>query len=237
MRLALFDLDGTLLEGDHDVQWALHLAARGVVEEAPIHRFLADYSRGHLDVEAFTAYQVAPLAAHPPQRLEAWREEFFEQRILPRLRPWARAALERHRAEGHTVALITASSRFLTEPTAAALGTDELIATEFERRDGRFTGRIEPPPCFREGKLVHLERWLAGRGARWEDVESCWAYSDSHNDLPLLERAHHAVAVTPDERLAAEARARGWSCLDAEGQELAGADAWGAPATTPSHPG
>jgi HAD superfamily hydrolase (TIGR01490 family) len=234
VQLALFDLDGTLLDGDHDVQWALHLAAKGIVEEAPIHRFLAEYSRGHLDVEAFCAYQVAPLAAHPPERLRAWRAEFFEQRIRPRLRPWARDALEGHRARGHTVALVTASSRFLTEPTAAALGVGELIATEFEQRDGRFTGRLRPPPCFREGKLVHLERWLAARGARWSDVEASWAYSDSHNDLPLLARAQRAVAVTPDERLAGEARARGWTVLDAAGRELGDG---GAPATTPTRPG
>src|SRR5687767_6980359 len=189
MRLALWDLDGTLLAGDHDVEWARHLAQLGLVDEAPIARFHADYERGELDVEAFFAWQLAPLAAHSLERLRTWRAEFFAARIRPQLRPWARAQLERHRALGHEVVLITASNRFLTELTAAELGCTHLIATEPEHSNGRYTGRLEPPPCFREGKLEHLDRWLAARGARWADVAESWAYSDSCNDLPLLERA------------------------------------------------
>jgi len=220
MRLALWDLDGTLLAGDHDVEWARHLARLGVVDEEPIARFHADYARGELDVEAFFTWQLAPLALHPLEQLETWRAEFFAARIRPQLRPWARALLERHRALGHAVVLITASNRFLVEPTAAELGCDHLIASEPERADGRYTGRLAPPPCFREGKLEHLDRWLAARGARWSDVEESWAYSDSANDLPLLERAHHAIAVSPDATLAAHARSRGWSALDGDGRPL-----------------
>ncbi len=221
MRLALWDVDGTLLAGDHDVEWARHLAGLGVVDEAPIARFHADYARGELDVDAFFAFQLAPLAQHPLERLLAWREEFFAARIRPQLRAWGRSRLERHRDLGHEVVLITASNRFLTEPTAAELGCAALIASEPERADGRYTGRLAPPPCFREGKLEHLDRWLAARGARWSDVEESWAYSDSLNDLPLLERAHHSVVVTPDARLAEVARRRGWTELDADGREHA----------------
>jgi HAD superfamily hydrolase (TIGR01490 family) len=217
MRLALWDVDGTLLAGDHDVEWARHLADLGVVDESPIARFHADYARGELDVDAFFAFQLAPLAQHPLERLLAWREEFFAARIRPQLRAWGRSRLERHRELGHEVVLITASNRFLTEPIAAELGCAALIASEPERSGGRYTGRLAPPPCFREGKLEHLDRWLAARGARWSDVEESWAYSDSLNDLPLLERAHHSVVVTPDSRLAEVARRRGWTELDANG--------------------
>jgi len=220
MRLALFDLDGTLLDGDHDLEWALHLSAKGLVAEAPIRRFMVDYERGELDIEAFCDWQLAPLGVHPGERLEAWRAEYFTLRIRPRLRAWVRALLERHIALGHTVALITAANRFLTEPTAAHLGGVPLIATEPERVGGRFTGRWEPPPCFRQGKLAHLERWLAGRGARWSDVEESWAYSDSINDLPLLSRADHPVVVAGDARLSVEACRRGWIQLDAHGRSL-----------------
>ncbi len=215
MLLALFDLDHTLLATDSDVEWTEMLEQKGLIEPGRIRRFLADYHAGKLDVDAFYAYQVGALARFEPGRLDELRRECFEQRLSGKLAEHAVELVAAHRARGHVVALITATNRFLVEPLAQALGFEHLIATEPERENGRFTGRILPPPCLGAGKIVQLERWLERRGQQWTDVRESWFYSDSSNDLPLLEKVHHALVVGGDERLLARARERGWPCLAA----------------------
>jgi HAD superfamily hydrolase (TIGR01490 family) len=213
VRLALFDLDHTLLEGDSDLEWGELLAERGLADAAQVRRFLEQYHAGTLMIEELLRFQIEPLARHPMASLEAWRAEFLERRIRPRLGTAGRELVARHAALGHELALVTATNRFLAEPIAAELGVPHVIATEPERQNGRFTGRWLEPPCFREGKLAALDRWLAARGLAWENVEESWFYSDSHNDLPLLERVDYPVAVRPDAVLLEHARSLGWLVL------------------------
>jgi HAD superfamily hydrolase (TIGR01490 family) len=217
MRLALFDLDETLIDGDSDVEWARWLSDLGVVDRAwyeqENERFYALYKAGTLDIQEYLAFQLQPLARHPPATLHAWRERFVAERIRPRVKRRARVLLERHRAEGHERVIVTATNRFVTAPIAALLGVEHLVATELEEVAGRYTGRPRGVPCFREGKLENLERWLEERGQGWAQVTESWFYSDSRNDIPLLSRVTHPVAVDPDAALEEHARERGWPVL------------------------
>jgi len=215
MRLALFDLDNTLLAGDSDYEWGQFLVDRGVLEreayEAQNRAFYEQYKAGTLDIHEFLGFALRPLAEHAPEELDRWHGEFMRTRIVPMIAPAARALVRRHLDAGELCAIITATNSFVTAPIAREFGIRHLIATEPERANGRFTGRVAGTPCFREGKLVRLEEWLARQGARMQDFESSTCYSDSHNDLPLLERVSHPVAVDPDEKLAREAERRGWA--------------------------
>lgn len=220
MAIALFDLDNTLIAGDSDYLWGRFLADEGVVDgaryETENRRFYEDYLAGRLDIEAFLRHQLAPLAALPPARLEALRARFIREAIAPIVLPAARALIERHREAGDRPVIVTATNRFITEPIAALLGVGDLIATEPERGpDGRYTGRHTGIPAFREGKVRRLDAWLAGHGL---DLTESWFYSDSHNDLPLLERVAHPVAVDPDPTLERIARARGWPVISLRGE-------------------
>lgn len=211
MSLALFDLDNTLLAGDSDYLWGRHLASLGVVDGAEYERtnqrFYDDYREGRLDIDAFLRFSLAPLRAHPAALLQQWREAFMRERIEPLVLPAALELVERHRSGGDTLIIITATNAFVTAPIAARFGIEHLIATEPEWRDGGYTGAVVGPPAFREGKVQRLEQWLETHGAT---LEGSHFYSDSINDLPLLERVAHPVAVDPDARLAAEAELRGW---------------------------
>lgn len=213
MRLALFDLDNTLLEGDSDLLWGELLARHGAMDVERVRRFHEDYHAGTLDVDAFFAFQLAPLAREPLERLERWRDEFMDELVRPRIADAARELVESHRERGHELAIITATNRFITEPIARELGVAHLIATEPEVEDGRFTGRIAGVPCYRTGKLVHLNDWLLSRGLKRGDLAETWFYSDSHNDLPLLSAVEHPCAVDPCARLAYHARNAGWPVL------------------------
>ncbi len=217
MHLALFDLDNTLLAGDSDFEWAQFLIAVGVLDrevyEARNREFYEQYKAGTLDIHAFLDFQLKPLSRHPRAHLEAWHAEFMAKRIEPMITPAARALVERHRAQGHELVIITATNRFVTAPIARAFGIAHLIATEPEERDGQFTGRCVGTPCFRAGKVERLMAWLAARGSSWSEVARSWFYSDSHNDLFLLERVSDPVAVDPDPQLRAVAEARGWPIL------------------------
>lgn len=217
MHLALFDLDNTLLAGDSDFEWAQFLIAKGVLDrelfEAQNQAFYAQYVAGTLDIHAFLDFQLKPLSRHPRAELDAWHAEFMETRIRPMMLPKAQALVEEHRARGHLLAIVTATNSFVTGPIARAFGVPHLIATEPEEADGRFTGRVRGIPCFREGKVARLTEWLAGRGLTWAKLASAYFYSDSHNDLFLLERVTHPVAVDPDDTLRATATARGWPVI------------------------
>lgn len=211
MHLALFDLDNTLLAGDSDYLWGRFLVDAGVVDAADHEdanqRFYEQYEAGELDIHAYQRFALRPLIERPMDEMLALRERFVAERIRPIVAPGAERLLAQHRSRGDDLAIITATNHFITEPIAALLGVDELLATEPEQVDGRYTGAIAGIPCYREGKVARLREWLAARDRDYRDT---WFYSDSHNDLALLETVEHPVAVDPDETLAAAARERGW---------------------------
>jgi HAD superfamily hydrolase (TIGR01490 family) len=214
MKLVLFDLDNTLLAGDSDYEWGQFLVDLGVLEraeyEAQNREFYEQYVAGTLDIHEFLGFALRPLAQHSSAELARWHADFMRSRILPMIGAKARALVERHAAAGELCALVTATNSFVTGPIAREFGIAHLIATEPEAVDGRFTGRVAGTPCFREGKVLRVEQWLGRLGLSWAALAQSAFYSDSHNDLPLLERVTHPVAVDPDETLEAEARRRGW---------------------------
>lgn len=214
-RLVLFDLDDTLLAGDSDFEWAQFLIEQNVLDRevyaARNQAFYEQYKAGTLDIREFLDFQLKPLSRHPRPVLEAWHREFMACKIRPIVRRGARALIERHGGDLRVV--ITATNRFVTAPIAREFGIDNLIATEPEERNGEFTGGVTGIPCFREGKVRRLESWLAEQGRTLASFGESWFYSDSHNDLPLLERVTHPVAVGPDDRLRAHAVQRGWTIM------------------------
>ena len=215
MRLALFDLDNTLLAGDSDYEWGQFMCERGVVDrasyEAQNRVYYEQYKAGTLDIHAFLDFQLKPLSRHPRAQLDAWHRDYMARKVLPMMRDKARALVERHR--GDLRVMITATNSFVTAPIAREFGIEHLIATEPALANGEFNGCIAGTPCFREGKLARLEAWLADRGTTLASFAESWFYSDSHNDLPLLERVTHPVAVDPDETLRAQAARRGWPVI------------------------
>ena len=215
MKLALFDLDNTLLAGDSDFEWAQFLIEQGVLDrevyEARNQAFYDQYKAGTLDIHEFLDFQLKPLSRHTRETLDAWHLEFMERRIRPIVRDSARALVERHR--GDLRAVITATNSFVPGPIVREFGIEHLIATEPEVRDGAFTGQVTDIPCFREGKVQRLESWLESQGCELASFEASWFYSDSLNDLPLLKRVTHPVAVDPDDTLRAHAEAHGWPVI------------------------
>jgi HAD superfamily hydrolase (TIGR01490 family) len=215
VSLAIFDLDNTLLNGDSDHAWGEFLVEQGAVDAqryaAENDRYYAAYLAGTLDIYEFLEqHQLRPLAEHDRTRLERWREQFMRDKIQPLILPAAQALVETHRARGDTLLIITATNRFITAPIAAAFGIPHLIATEPEEVNGEFTGRVAGVPSYREGKVTRLTEWLNDHHATLDDS---WFYSDSHNDLPLLNLVAHPVAVNPDAALADYARTRGWPVI------------------------
>lgn len=214
MPLAIFDLDNTLLAGDSDHLWGDFLADRGLVDgdrhRRENDRFLEAYEAGTLDIDEFLRFSLRTLAGRDTAELARLRTAFIEERIAPIVAPGTPALLGRHRDAGDHLMIITATNRFVTEPIAHMLGVDTLLATEPEMRDGRYTGSVAGTPCFREGKVERLLDWLAGNGA---GLDGSAFYSDSHNDLPLLERVEQPVAVDPDPILAETAHARAWPVI------------------------
>jgi HAD superfamily hydrolase (TIGR01490 family) len=217
MRLALFDLDNTLLGCDSDYEWGQFLVDRGVLDrdayEAQNRSYYEQYVAGTLDIHEYLGFALRPLAEHAPEDLARWHADFMRSRILPSITPRARALVREHQDHGDLCAIVTATNSFVTAPIAREFGVEHLIATEPETRAGRFTGKVAGTPSFRGGKIERLEGWLGGMGKRTRDFPERWCYSDSHNDLPLLELATRPVAVDPDEKLAAEARRRGWPVI------------------------
>ena len=214
MALALFDLDNTLLANDSDYLWGLFLADCGLVDletyQAQNEAYFRAYEAGDLDIHAFLRFSLAPLAANPTRELCTLRDRFITEHIAPVVAPGAADLLQKHRDRGDTLVIITATNRFVTGPIAALLGVDHLLATEPQMGGGAFTGSVIDPPCFREGKIACLEAWCRIYGRTTEEISF---YSDSHNDLPLLQRAHYPVAVDPDARLAALAREQNWPVI------------------------
>ena len=215
MNLALFDLDNTLLAGDSDFEWAQFLIEEGVLDrevyEARNQHFYDQYKAGTLDIREFLDFQLKPLARHTRDVLDAWHAQFMAKKIMPIIRDSARELVSRHANDARV--LITATNSFVTAPIAREFGIETLIATDPEQREGQFTGGVTGVPCFREGKVRRLESWLAGQGRTLDSFERSWFYSDSLNDLPLLERVTDPVAVDPDDTLRAHAQKRGWPVI------------------------
>jgi HAD superfamily hydrolase (TIGR01490 family) len=217
LELVLFDLDNTLIDGDSDYEWAQFLIEQGVLERSSYEErnqeFFDQYKAGRLDIYAFLDFQLAPLAQYPRTQLDAWHAEFMRLKIQPIISSASRRLVERHLQSGHLCAIVTATNSFITAPIAREFGVAHLVATEPEEIDGRFTGKVRGTPCFREGKITRVEQWLDAQGKRWSDFSESRFYSDSHNDLPLLERVTHPVAVRPDPPLRHTALARGWDVI------------------------
>ncbi len=217
MRLALFDLDNTLIAGDSDFEWAQFLIEQGVLDrevyEARNVEFYQQYKEGTLDIHEFLDFQLKPLSRHPRRELDAWHLEFMRRKILPIVLPRARELVARHQGRGDLCAIVTATNSFVTAPIAREFGVAHLLATEPEQAGGEFTGAVAGTPCFREGKVARLEQWLAGRGLSLGAFAESAFYSDSLNDLPLLSRVSGPVAVDPDDTLRAHAAREGWAVI------------------------
>ncbi len=218
MNLCLFDLDETLIPLDSDHEWGEFVIRLGWVEEATFRRrndaFYAQYKAGRLDIHAYIAFATEPLRERGPDAAAAAHAQFMREVIEPQLRPQALALVREHQARGDRVALVTATNDFVTAPIARAFGIDSLIAVRLEQGPGgTITGRIAGTPSYREGKVVRVGQWLAEGGHDWGDFERISVYSDSPNDLPLLERATDPVATNPTPALETVARERGWRIL------------------------
>ncbi len=213
-NLALFDLDNTLLAGDSDFEWAQFLIGRGVLDrelhEARNRQFYEQYKAGTLDIHEFLDFQLKPLSRHPRAELDAWHRDFMTARIRPIMTPAAQALVREHLANGDLCAIVTATNSFVTGPIARAFGIPHLIATVPAVEDGRFTGQPRGTPAFREGKILRVDAWLESLGLCWQSFDRTYFYSDSHNDLPLLQKVSDPVAVDPDDTLRAHAETAGW---------------------------
>ena len=218
MRLALFDLDNTLLGGDSDHAWGDYLCERGILDPVEYKTrndaFYEDYLAGRLNLNEYLEFSLEILAATETAQLDEWHNDFMRDCIEPLILPKALALVQKHRDAGDKLVIITATNRFVTAPIAVRLGIETLLATECEMADGRYTGRSFDIPCFKEGKVHRLNRWLEETGF---NLEGSYFYSDSMNDLPLLEQVAHPVAVDPDDRLRAEAAKRGWEIMSLRG--------------------
>lgn len=215
MSLAIFDLDNTLLAGDSDYLWGKFLAEQGEVDaesyERTNQKFYDEYKAGQLDIFEFLAFSLEPLTRISGERLAQLHDQYMKEVIEPLIQPAALKLVDQHRQQDDTLLIITATNRFITDPIAKAFGINELLATEPEVIDGRYTGKVAGIPCYQEGKVIRLIEWLSNKQL---DLDNSWFYSDSHNDLPLLNRVTHPVAVNPDDTLRQEAETQGWNILD-----------------------
>jgi len=217
MNLALFDLDNTLLAGDSDFEWAQFLIEKRVLDrevyEARNLEFYEQYKAGTLDIHEFLDFQLKPLSRHPRAQLDAWHSEFMTNRIVQLIAPGAHELIKRHVLGHDLCVIITATNIFVTGPIARILGIDNLVATEPEQKGGEFTGKVTGLPCFREGKIARLENWLDEHNLTWMSFLESWFYSDSLNDIPLLDKVTHPVAVDPDATLRGHAEKNSWPII------------------------
>jgi HAD superfamily hydrolase (TIGR01490 family) len=220
MTLAIFDLDNTLIAGDSDHLWGDFLVERKLVDatlyKATNDQFYQDYKDGRLDIHTYLRFALSPLTEHALANLIDWRSEFLEEKIRPIMLPAAAKLLQKHRDQGHTLMIITATNDFVTGPIAESLAVDYLIATRAEMIGERYTGEVDGVPCYREGKVQRLHEWLQQH--KDHSLAESWFYSDSHNDLPLLRKVAHPVAVDPDPVLQREAQEAGWPLMSLRGK-------------------
>jgi HAD superfamily hydrolase (TIGR01490 family) len=214
LNLAIFDLDNTILAGDSDYNWSRFLIQEGYLDGA-IHaekneKFYADYKAGTLDIYAFVEFQFKPLARNPRTVLNQLLKKYVEEVIKPMITEKARALVKRHQDEGDLIIVITATNSFITKPIAELFGIENLIGTDPEEKEGEFTGKVSGLPSFKEGKVTRLEAWLKGKNLSLASFEKSYFYSDSHNDLPLMQKVTHPVAVDSDDVLSEYAQSKGW---------------------------
>lgn len=213
-NLALFDLDNTLLAGDSDYHWSLFLIDAGLLDKKPHHdrneQFYLDYQNGDLDIHAFLKFQLQPLSQHPRKLLDALHVKFMDKVIRPMMTQKAQDLVNTHQANGDLCMIITATNSFVTKPIATAYGIAHLIGTDPEVVDGVFTGKVMGEPSFQAGKVTRLNAWLAEREMQMADFAKSYFYSDSHNDLPLMQLVTDPIAVDADEKLTDYAKAHGW---------------------------
>lgn len=218
MNLALFDLDNTLLNGDSDFEWSQFLIRIGVLDRelfaAQNMEFYEQYKAGTLDIHEFLDFQLMPLSRHSRSTLDVWHQQFMIENVLPMVTQASRDLVEKHRAAGDVCVIITATNSFVTAPIAREFGIEHLIATEPEHKDGEFTGNVAGVPSFREGKITRLNEWLAARGWTLGSFADSTFYSDSLNDLPLMNLVKHPVAANPDDTLRAHAKQQGWPIIN-----------------------
>lgn len=214
MSLALFDLDNTLIAGDSDYEWGRWLVSQSRVDagyyERMNERFYRQYQAGELDIYAYLDFALAPLASIDPTELLALRDDFMARIIEPLWLPRAEQLLSRHRQQGDCLVIVSATNRFIVEPICHKLGVREIIATEPEIRKGRYTGKVSGVPSYREGKVERVKSWMEGSG---QTLDDSYFYSDSLNDMALLQAVDHPVVVDPDPQLKAEAQIRGWPII------------------------
>jgi HAD superfamily hydrolase (TIGR01490 family) len=221
-QLALFDLDHTLLPFDSDYEWGQFLVRQGVVDPVEYaqknDQFYADYKLGKLDIDAFLRFALKPLSEHPRAKLQQWHDAFMAEVIIGKLHPAAIALVKRHQDAGDLCCVVTATNSFVTRPIVNAFGISHLVATEpatvNNEASQMFTGAVHGIPSFREGKIQRVQDWLASLGHTMDQMEKSYFYSDSLNDLSLLEVVSHPIATNPDHRLRAEAEKRQWPILE-----------------------
>ncbi|MYM63491.1 HAD family hydrolase [Pseudomaricurvus sp. HS19] len=219
MRLAIFDLDNTLIAGDSDHAWGEFMVQEGMVDAQAYKlandQFYADYEAGQLDLEAYLEFSLAPLTRYSLEELAQLHNKFMQQVIDPLRLPKAEALLQEHRDAGDYLLIITSTNGFITKPIAESLGVDDILATDAEILDDRYTGRIVGTPCFQSGKITRLQEWLRHAGERGfsGSLDDCYFYSDSMNDLPLLLQVDNPVVVDPDPALAEHAQQAGWPVI------------------------
>ena len=214
MTLAIFDLDNTLIGGDSDHLWGQFVCEQGLVDSEGFslrnEQFYADYEAGNLDIHAYLRFALGTLKGHSQEQLSRWHQAFMDSKIKPIMLPAAQKLIADHRRRGHELLIITATNRFITEPIARTLGVDNLVACEAEIVNGLYTGEPSGIPSYHAGKVTRLHEWLHNRDI---GLEGAWFYSDSHNDLPLLDLVDHPVAVDPDDTLRARAVELGWPVI------------------------
>ena len=217
MKLTLFDLDNTLLNGDSDFEWSQFLIRIGVIDrelfEVRNLEFYEQYKAGTLDIAEFLDFQLKPLSRHSHKTLDAWHAQFMRESVLPMITEKSRELVNAHLAAGDVCVIITATNSFVTAPIAREFGIAHLIATEPEQHAGEFTGRVSGVPSFREGKITRLRQWLDAQKWSLQSFAQTTFYSDSLNDLPLLQQVTHPVATNPDATLRTHAEQQGWPIL------------------------
>jgi HAD superfamily hydrolase (TIGR01490 family) len=214
MKLAIFDLDNTLIAGDSDCLWGEFLGEQGYVDskayQADHEKFYREYVNGVMDIHAFLEFQLKVLADNDRLQLEEWRKNYIEKKIKPIMLPKAIELIDKHRQKDHELLIITATNRFITDPIANEFMIDNLIACEPELIDGQYTGKVIGTPSYAEGKVTRLNDWLENHEQK---LEESWFYSDSHNDIPLLREVDHAITVDADDALRAEAKKQNWPVI------------------------
>lgn len=214
MALAIFDLDNTLIANDSDYLWGEFLVERGYVDgkefAATNAQFFEDYKKGTLDIFAYQRFALAPLSKQSMETLAQWHADFMQNVIEPIVLPKAIAAIEKHKAQGDRVMIITATNTFITRPIGERYGITELLGTDGEIIDGRYTGEVTGTPTFQEGKVTRLNAWLEENN---ESLEGSYFYSDSHNDLPLLNIVDNPIVVDGDDKLLTVAKENGWPSI------------------------